>query len=76
MLAQIATPPIRETGILCIFLSFGKSTKPSFFEKAITNGTMNTPNIYEMIAPIMFDSGNLIVLSSLFVKWEFFAQCS
>ena len=49
----MATPPSLETGILCIFLSFGKSTKPSFFEKAITKGTMNTPRIRDIIAPII-----------------------
>jgi len=68
VLAQIATPPNLDTGILCIFLSFGISTSPSFLEKAITKGTIKTPNIYDIIAPIIFDCGNesiKIVLSSL-----------
>lgn len=53
MLDHIATPPSLETGFLWIFLSFGKSTKPSFFEYAITRGTINTPKINEIIAPII-----------------------
>ena len=53
MLDQIATPPNLDTGTVWIFLSFGKSTKPSFFEYAITNGTIKTPKIKDIIAPIM-----------------------
>lgn len=64
----MATPPSRETGILWIFLSLGRSTSPSFLEKAITKGTRNTPRVYDIIAPIILDCGNefiKIVLSSL-----------
>ena len=50
----MATPPILDTGILWIFLSPGISTSPSFLEKAITNGTINTPIMYDITAPIMF----------------------
>lgn len=53
MLVKIATPPSLETGILWILRSFGRSTKPSFFEYAITIGTMNIPKIKDISAPII-----------------------
>lgn len=67
MLDQIATPPSLEIGTLCIFLSFGTSTKPSFFEKAITDGTMNTPNMYDITAPIICACDNLIKIIILLI---------
>ncbi len=38
-------PPILDIGFVCIFLSLGMSTSPSFLEKLITSGTRNTPNM-------------------------------
>ena len=54
MLDHIATPPIRDTGFLCILRSPGISTSPSFLENAITKGTINTPIMYDITAPIIF----------------------
>lgn len=68
MLDQIATPPSLEIGTLCIFLSFGTSTSPSFLEKAITDGTMNTPSMYDITAPIICACDNLIKMAILLIS--------
>jgi len=62
VLAQIATPPNLETGILCIFLSPGASVSPCFSENEITKGTIKTPNRKDTIAPIICASDNLIMM--------------
>ena len=67
MLDQIATPPNLDTGILWIFLSLGTSTNPSFFEKAIIHGTINTPNMYEITAPIIWACDNFIKMVFLLI---------
>lgn len=59
----MATPPSLEIGTLWIFLSFGTSTSPSFLENAITDGTINTPNMYDITAPIICACDNLIKMA-------------